>query len=458
MSAPHLRRVLGPTAATAIVAGTIIGTGIFLKPAAMAQGAGSEGLVLVAWIVAALLSLAGALTYAELGALMPDAGGEYVYLREAYGSLPAFLYGWMRFFIGSAGSVAAYAVGASAFLASIVDVRVLPGGETAVAVFFIVLFTLSNCLAVTFGAALQIGLTALKVLAVLGLSLVLLVLGDAPTSSVAAPGFLGLPTFATAVLAALWAFDGWNNLAMVGGEIKDPKKNLPRALIFGMGLVTALYLLSNSAYFHALDFDAVAASRSSAHRDALPVAANALSAATGSGLAVGVVSVLFIISALGAMNGSIMTGARVPYALASDGLFPKRLARLSAREVPVGAVLAQGAVALVLALSGTFDQLTDAVVFASWIFYGLCTGAVFILRRRLRTRPAEAGLPEDRRASGETPRFKTPLYPVLPIVFILVTLVLLVSTVASMPELTALGLGIIALGVPVHLVVRRASR
>jgi APA family basic amino acid/polyamine antiporter len=115
-------------------------------------------------------------------------------------------------------------------------------------------------------------------------------------------------------------------------------------------------------------------------------------------------------------------------------------------------------VALVLALSGTFDQLTDAVVFASWIFYGLCTGAVFILRRRLRTRPAEAGLPEDRRASGETPRFKTPLYPVLPIVFILVTLVLLVSTVASMPELTALGLGIIALGVPVHLVVRRASR
>jgi APA family basic amino acid/polyamine antiporter len=429
---PTLVRALGPLTATAIVAGTIIGTGIFLKPAVMAQGAGSEALVLVAWIVAGLLSLAGALTYAELGALMPEAGGEYVYLREAYGRLPAFLYGWMRFFIGSAGSIAAYAVGSATFLGAVFDTGAYPGGGAGLAVSFIALFTLSNTLALTFGARVQLVLTTLKVLAILGLCGFLLVLGEAPPPSAPEPGFLGLASFSTAVLAALWAFDGWNNLAMVGGEIRDPQRNLPLALIAGMALVAALYLLSNAAYFNALDYQAVSASYSSAHKDALPVATNALSAVTGGAATpVVVVSILFVVSALGAMNGSILTGSRVPYALARDGLFPRGLARLTRRQVPALAVVTQGVVAVVLALSGTFDQLTDAVVFASWIFYGLSTGAVLILRRR-----------------GRTAAYRTPLYPVLPVVFLIVTALLLVNTIISMPELTALGLGIIALGVP----------
>lgn len=450
---PTLHRALGVVTATALVAGTIIGTGIFLKPAVMAQGAGSEALVLVAWIVAALLSLAGALTYAELGALLPEAGGEYVYLRQAYGRLPAFLYGWMRFFIGSAGSIAAYAVGSATFLAAVVDVDgAFPSGRAGLAIVFIATFTATNCLALTFGARLNAALTALKILSVLALCAAIFTLGPATapdalspadTATPAEPGFLGLTAFSTAVLAALWAFDGWNNLVMVGGEIHHPQRNLPRALALGMGIVTALYLIANAAYFHALDFDAVARSYSTAHKDALPVATNALAAVTDAAGAVTAVSILFLVSALGAMNGSILTASRVPYALARDGLFPRPLAALSHRRVPVLAVVTQALVASVLALSGTFDQLTDAVVFASWIFYGLCTGAVFILRRRLL------------RETGTLPPFRTPLYPILPALFIAVTLVLLVNTVASMPALTALGLGIIALGVPVYLLASR---
>ncbi len=445
-----LSRALGVVTATALVAGTIIGTGVFLKPAVMAQGAGSEGLVLLAWIVAGLLSLAGALTYAELGALMPEAGGEYVYLRESYGRLPAFLYGWMRFFIGSAGSIAAYAVGSATFLSAVVDVEAWPGGKPGLAITFIALFVISNCLALTFGARLQAALTALKVVSIVGLCMALFALGSGPEATAPEPGYHGMAAFGTAVLAALWAFDGWNNLAMVGGEIRDPQKNLPRALIFGMALVAALYLLANSAYFHALDFHAVSASYSTAHKDALPVATAALAAVTDpsattspSGPVVAI-SILFLVSALGAMNGSILTASRVPYALARDGLFPRSLAALSTRNVPVFAVLAQGAVSAVLALSGTFDQLTDAVVFASWIFYGLCTGAVFILRRRMR-------------GTGKVPPYRTPFYPVLPAVFIAVTALLLVNTVMSMPGLTALGMGIIALGVPVYFLAARVS-
>jgi len=444
-----LSRALGVVTATALVAGTVIGTGIFLKPAVMAQGAGSEGLVLLAWIVAGLLSLAGALTYAELGALMPEAGGEYVYLRESYGRLPAFLYGWMRFFIGSAGSIAAYAVGSATFLAAVVDVERWPGGKGGLAVTFIALFVVTNCLALTFGARLQAALTGLKVVSISGLCLALFALGSGPAAATPEPGFQGIAAFSTAVLAALWAFDGWNNLAMVGGEIRDPQKNLPRALIFGMALVAALYLLANSAYFHALDFQAVSASYSTAHKDALPVATSALAAVTGAPASTSsgpsgpviAVSILFLVSALGAMNGSILTGSRVPYALARDGLFPRALALLSTRHIPVRAVVAQGVIAAILALSGSFDQLTDAVVFASWIFYGLCTGAVFILRRRLRR-------------MGEVPPYRTPFYPVLPAVFIAVTLLLLVQTVVSMPELTAVGIAIIAAGVPVYYFVR----
>lgn len=449
--APGLRRVLGPITGAAIVTGTVIGTGVFMKPAVMAQSVGSTALVFAAWVVAALLSLAGALTYAELGARLPHAGGEYVYLREAYGRPVAFLYGWMRFWVASPGSIAVFAVAAAKFLAAAAPLGNAPETQTVFALGFIAFFTATNCMAVTFGARLQTALTIFKVVIIAGLGAVLLLVGGpaataTPVATAPPPDF-DLSAFGTAVIAALWAFDGWNNLAMVGGEIRQPRRNIPRALILGMALVTALYLLANWAYFHVLGIADVASAYSSAHRDALPVATKGLLVALGpesswAASAVGIVSVLLVVSALGAMNGSIMTGARVPFAMARDRLVPAALGRVSRHGgSPVAAVLAQGVVAAILAISGTFDQLTDAVVFASWIFYAMCAGAVFRFRRR----------------GGTTPdTFLTPLYPVLPIVFIAVAGLLLVNTIAADPALSLLGLGIIALGIPVYLVIRRA--
>ncbi len=441
-----LLRVIGPVRATALVVGTIIGTGVFLKPAAMASALGDATWVLLAWITAALLSIAGALTYAELGARLPAAGGEYAYLRTAWGPLPAFLFGWMRFTIGAPGSIASFAVGAVLFLGQSLDTAAFPGGPSALAVALILILTTLNLATVKLGATFQTAMTLLKVLAIAGLAFALLGLGrspDAPHLATAPLGSPGFSAFVTAVLAALWAFDGWNNLVMVGSEIDRPKRNIPLALIFGMAVCTALYLLADRAYFAVLDIGEVAAASSKSH----PVATAALEAAVGTTSAFGphiitLMTTLFVVSALGAMTGSILTGARVPFAMARDGLFFSAFARVSSgQRVPAVSILTQGLIASALALSGTFDQLTDAVVFASWIFYGLTALALFKVRR----------------LQGATDTFfRVPLYPILPMVFVVLTLVLLVNTILTQPALTALGLGVLALGLPVYAFLRRS--
>lgn len=444
-----LKRHLGLVSATSLLVGGVVGSGIFAVPADMLAAAPSVPACLAIWLAAGAISFLGSLTFAELGSMLPEAGGEYVYLREAYGRAVAFLFGWMRFWVASPGSVAVFAVAAAKFTATSAPLADWLGGQTTLALFFIGVFTATNCLAVALGARLQTLLTALKVLIIVGLGLALFALdgsaGAPPPAPVAARDF-DLSAFGTAVIAALWAFDGWNNLAMVGGEIRNPRRNIPRALIVGMAIVAALYLFANFAYFHVLGVADVAGSYSSANPKALPVATQALLTALGpesswATSAVAIVSGLLIVSALGAMNGSIMTGARVPYAMARDHLVPAALGRVSRHGgSPVAAVVAQGVVASILAVSGTFDQLTDAVVFASWVFYALCTGAVFRLRRRFPTAPGT---------------FLTPLYPLLPVVFIAVAALLLVNTIATSPALSALGLGVIALGVPTYLVIRR---
>jgi APA family basic amino acid/polyamine antiporter len=442
-----LLRVIGPVRATALVVGTIIGTGVFLKPARMAESLGDATFVLLAWVAAALLSLAGALTYAELGARLPAAGGEYAYLRAAYGPMPAFLYGWMRFLIGSPGSIASFAVGATTFLAQSLDVGAFPGGPSGLAVALIASLTALNLATLGLGATFQTGLTALKLLAIVGLAVALLALGrapDAPPMATVATGTVGFSAFVTAVLAALWAFDGWNNMPMIGSEIAHPRRNIPLALIAGMGLCVVVYLLADRAYFSVLTVDEVAAASSRAH----PVATAALEAALGErhghDLIIKTMTAIFVLSALGAMTGSILTGARVPFAMARDGLFFAHFGRVTRGRVPGFSILMQGLIASILAVSGTFDQLTDAVVFASWIFYGLTAGALFKVRR------AE-------RLNGDAPAFRVPLYPVLPAVFIALTLVLLVNTIVTSPVLTALGLGVLALGLPVFLWLRRRA-
>ncbi len=441
-----LLRGLNLTDALAIVIGTIIGTGIFLKTGTMTQLLGSPYWVMAAWIVGGLLSMTGALAYAELGSMMPEAGGEYVYLREGWDDLTAFLYGWMRFWIASPGSIAAYAVGAMTFMSGMMDLSMV-GGRTGAALLAIVFFSALNCLSVAFGGRLNSIMTAIKILTLIIIAGGILFFGEAGTFlnvTTEAPnysGFAGWSAFGSALLGALWAYDGWNNLSMVAGEIKDPKKNVPLSLIFGILIILALYVVVNLAFFYALPIVEVLTSNSSSFPDALPVGTKAAMSFLGS-QGVVILSSAFVFSSLGALNGSILTNARVPYAMAKDGLFFKQLANVSEKShVPVISIVVQAGVSMVLALSGSFDQLTDYVVFASWIFYAMVTAAVFRLRKK---RP---DVPREYKALG---------YPVLPAIFVVIAILLLINTIITNPKSTAIGLGLILLGVPVFFWFKRS--
>jgi APA family basic amino acid/polyamine antiporter len=434
-----LVRGLTLTDSIALVVGTIIGTGVFLKTATMAQTLGSPVWVLVAWVVGGALSLTGALAYAELGGIIPEAGGEYVYLREGYGDLWAFLYGWMRFWIAAPGSIAAYAVGAMTFASSLVNLDVFGGSSTA-AVCVIVFFSILNCFSVAFGGKLNSFITGLKLCMIFSLSLGLFFFSKTASwthltqFSSGVSGFIGWSAFGSAVLSALWAYDGWNNLSMVAGEIQNPKRNIPLSFGIGLFIILLIYGLTNVAYFYALPLSEIVTANSSSFPDALPVATKAAMTFLGTS-GVALLSAAFVFSALGAMNGSIMTGARVPYAMASDGLFFKALARVSQKSnVPVASILVQASVAIALALSGTFDQLTDYVVFAAWIFYAMVTSVVFRLRKL--------------RPDAER-QYKALGYPVLPTIFIILGALLLLNTLYTSPRSSLIGLGFILSGVPV---------
>lgn len=422
--------------AVSLVVGTIIGTGVFLKSGTMAQQVGSPIAVLVVWVVAGLLSLAGALTYAELGSMFPEAGGEYVYLREAYGNVPAFLYGWMRFLIASPGTIAAYAVGAATFLKGASES--LAGYETWIGFFFIIFFTLLNCMQVKVGGRLNSAITVLKVTMMLCLIIGVLFFSDSfawsnlDTSEGATFTYGG---FGLAMLSALWAYDGWNNMPMAAGEIQNPQRNIPLSLTFGVLLVLVIYLLVNLGYFMAMPFEEALMSNSDQYPDALPIATKA--AQTFLGVAgIGIVSILFVISALGAMNGSVLTNARVPYAMAQDRLFFRELGIVHEKSnVPLISVVVQGVIASAMAFMGTFNQLTDYVIFASWVFYVAVAAAVFVLRKKK---------PDQVRS------YRVWGYPVVPFIFIVVAILLVVNTIAELPTQSLYGLGIILLGIPVY--------
>lgn len=439
----RLIRGLSFVDAAAIVVGSMIGTGVFLKSAIMSQYVGSPSLVLLAWVLAGLLSLAGALSYAELGAMFPRAGGEYIYLREAYGDLTAFLNGWTRFWIAGPGTIAAYGVGAATFLEGAVGLDFI-GGKAGMGIAFVLFFTALNCLQVSVGGRVQSFVTSVKLLLMFGL--IVGVLFFSPQSSGAhlsessAAHPFTLSGLGLAMLAALWAYDGWNNLPMAAGEVKRPERNVPLSLILGVLLVMVVYCLINLGYFLALPLQEVLTANSSNNPQALPVATKAAMTFMGAA-AVGMVSIAFVISALGAMNGSVLSNARVPYAMAQDGLFFRQLGFLSqGTNVPVVSILVQAVIAVAMAALGTFDQLTNYVVFSSWIFYGLVCAGVIVLRRR---RPE---LARPYRVLG---------YPFVPIVFVLVSVLLIANTLWTMPVDSAIGLVLIAAGVPVYYLFRR---
>lgn len=439
-----LVRGLGLIAATSIVVGGVIGTGVFLKARVMTCNVDTPGMVLAAWAVAGLLSLAGALTYAELAVLLPRAGGEYVFIREGYGRALGFLYGWTRFFVASTGGMAGLAAGFAIFLniASGGALARQPFGLALVAAAAIALVTLVNCAAVTVGGRVATVMAFLKVslVAGVGIAALLLAYGDWDHFSMSAAagtceGVLasargGFAGFGAAMLGAMWAYNGWNELTYLAGEVDKPRRNLPIALIGGIGILMTLYLLANFSYFYVLTPAQIASVPESS-----AVATEVVSRFLGSG-AGGLMAVALAMSVFGALQVTSLASARVPYAMAADGVFFAPLARVSPRtRVPVRALLAQGAWATVLVFSGSYDVLTDYAIFAVLIFVALATASVFVFRRRM---------PDADRS------YRTIGYPVVPILFLIVAGWLIANTFMATPGRALAGVGLMLAGLPFY--------
>jgi APA family basic amino acid/polyamine antiporter len=452
----ELTRGVGPWAAMAVNVANMIGTGIFLKTRVMTCNVGSAKVVLLVWLAAGVLALAGTFSYAELSAMMPEAGGDYIYLRRAYGRLTGFLYGWMAFTVARAGSQAALAVGLAIFmnvaLAGVLDrwhmqaapfgVHLSVNGLAVVALIAIWTVALINCASVASGGLVALLLTIAKVGLVLGVAIGAFVFGTGDWAhfnasgsggsceGVAGSARGGIAGFGAAMLGALWAYDGWQNVAPLAGEIRNPSRNLPRAFIGGTLLVAALYLFVNMAYYFALTPLQIANLPASSS-----VATEVLKRFLGP-LAVSMTAVALMVSSFGALHSTVLANSRIPFAMARDGLFFRALVRLSPRSnVPVRAILAQAAWASVLAVSGSYDTLTDSVIFASWLFYGLTTASVFVFRKKM------PDAPRPYRALG---------YPVVPMIFVLVTAALLLITFVASPRQAFQGVAVLVAGLPFY--------
>jgi basic amino acid/polyamine antiporter, APA family len=462
VSAPLLepRRGLTLVHATSLVVGITIGTGIFLKAAVMAQAVGTPTLVLGAWIVAGLIAIFGALSFAELGALLPHAGGEYVYLRAAYGEVPGFLYVFNSFLVGGA-SIAAFGAAVAIFLGDIYPLGSVwyehtfhPFGSVytfqlgirqVIAVGVIALFSLINCFGVLLGGRVQTILTSAKVISILAVAGgVFLFSKSADWSNLGSPAgastAAGLNGFGAALFAALWAYSGWQYLPMAASEVQQPERNLPRAILGGTLLVLGIYLLVNVAYLYALPFWEVASANSTAHPEAPSVAAKAVQTFLGS-KAVAIAALIFLISTIGALNGTILARARVQFAAARDGLFFERFGRLNPRSrVPVYSIGVTGIWSALLAASGTFDQLTNMAVLSYAIFWTPVVLAVIVLRRKM------PDAPRPYRAWG---------YPFVPLAFVLVMAWIVVDALITRPAESAATVVLILLGLPAYPLFRR---
>ena len=433
-----LRRELSLLDSTMVNMGSMIGSGIFLVPATVAMYLPSAPGIVLVWVAGGIISLFGALSIAELGAMYPHAGGQYIYLERAYGPLWGFLYGWSAFTVIMSASISAVAVGFATYLAFFLPLSAL--GIKLVAIVSIILLTAVNTLGVRAGARIQNMLTFLKV-AMLGALIVLsfVLKGDAMHTSLssgaqASPqhfsGSLGL-----ALVAILWAYDGWLEITYVAGEVKNPQRNLPRAIILSTAGVMLIYGLVNLAYVSLLPIATLSTSTF--------VAADAATAMIGPfGASIAVIGV--IIATLGTNNGFILTGARIYYAMASERMFFRSFADIHPRfRTPVPSLIGQGVWACLLVLSGTFDQLITYVIFASWIFYGMAAGAVIVLRNK----------------APHLPRAYTSWgYPFTTVIFIAFSLYLVVNTLMENPRDALIGLSIILLGVPAYAYWNRKKR
>lgn len=438
MATPTLRRELGLFSAALLVVGGIIGSGIFFTPAETARALPSAGLVFLVWALGGVVALAGALTYAELGAMMPDAGGAYVYIREGFGGLPAFLYGWMALLSIGTGALAAVALGFAGYAGRFVDLAPV-GGTMGVAAATIAVLTFTNYLGIKPGAIVQNVLTVAKIVALAalilgGLALWTTLAAPPPVPNAPPPRPSLASGLATAFVAVLFTIGGWQQMNMVAGEIREPARTIPRALALGIGIVIAIYLGANAVYLRALGRDGLAASSA--------VAADTAARLVGSSGAT-LITVAAMLSILGFVNVVILATPRIFFAMARDGVFLQAAARVHPRfGSPHISVLIMGGWAIVLLLitRGEIGALLSGVVFADWIFFGLGAASVFALRR---SRP---DAPRPYRAWG---------YPIVPGFFVVAAVFGIVSAYISSLRTSLLGTGILLVGVVVYYVAKR---
>jgi APA family basic amino acid/polyamine antiporter len=439
-SRPDLARELGVSHAWAVVVGTIIGSGIFLVPAEMMQAVGSAKLVYLAWLVGGLLSFFGALTYAELGAMKPQAGGEYVYVRDGFGPLAGFLDAWTWFLISKPASIATLATGIvrvlgtfsvfAFFSSDFIQTFIHVSYGQAVAVVAVLLVTLLNYVGIKKAGEFQLIFTLLKVSIIVGIVIVGFSHSAGSWANFAGSylgakdGFAG---FMAALVAALWAYDGWNDLNMVAGEVRNPERSLPIALIAGVAVVGALYISVNASVQYVLPAAAIAASQRPAS-DALALVLGRMGAS--------IVSAGMALSMLVAMNGTIMSGGRMPFAVARDRYFFSSLAKVHPRfHTPAVALIVQAVLSTILLLSGgSFRQFFSLAIFSEWLFYMIAASTLFIFRWR------EPDAPRPYRVWG---------YPFVPILFVLASGVLLYYTFTDNLRNSALGSLVILAGIPV---------
>lgn len=450
----ELVRGLGAWASAAIVVGTMIGTGIFLKPAEMAREGKSVSIVFAAWIVGAILSIFGAFSFAELGSMIPEAGGEYAYLRRGFGPVYGFLFGWTHSIVGRPSSLASISAGMMRFLSFIFPVVAAPlftvhiPGFTGwlkpydfvftwaqpLAVLWILIMTGVNYLGVRLGGAVQVFLTSIKIMSVV-IVIGVAFFSPAPAARAPDPFWPDMSTgvgailtaFLAALAAALWAYDGWEDLNLVGSEVENPQKNFPRALVGGVGFVAVIYLLFSAACLKVLPFSSVASS--------LHIASDVVARIAGFGAAAWITWAM-VISALGSMNSSVLSGARVGYAMARDGIFFRIADGIHPKyRTPARSLIFQGILASLMALTGTFEELTNLFIFAGWIFYGFAVVALFRMRK------TEPDLPRPYRCWG---------YPWVPGLFVAGALALTVNIWLQRPGRSSIGLLLIFAGLPFY--------
>jgi APA family basic amino acid/polyamine antiporter len=419
-----------------LIVGTVIGSGIFLVPGLILKAVGnSVSIALSVWFLGGALSLLGALTYGELSAMNPEAGGLYIHIRDCFGRFPAFLFGWVLFFVVSTGSVATLAVAFSNYLSEIYPLG--PWAAKFVSLLMIGVIALVNVRGTRVSADLQNVTTAIKVLAILAIGASLLYFGHRfhvpaappePAMSLSSQ----LSGVGLAIVSVLWAYEGWQYCTFAAGETVNPCRDFPLAFLAGVLILIGIYIFANLGYLAALGPDGVASSSR--------VAATALATVVSPAVAKAVTFAI-LISMFSAANSIVLTAPRVYYAMAKDGLFFRRLAEVHPRfGTPALAVAATAFWASVLAVTGTFEQLLTYVVFVGWMFYALAAGTIFIYRKR---------------ETADSQKYRVPGYPWTPVVFIAVVAAFVVNTIIAQPARAAIGLGVVLTGAPAYLIWRK---